>query len=264
MKSLPLPVFVGRSLLVAIRPRHVIRSITPEQTLCLASVVAVIMAVTFVDVLIHYRMVFGRWIWQHQPAWLSFTFGWACFNLNQWLLAIVALRVLHRALGAAARPAAHAVAAYYLIGGVWTWSIAVDALHPLMGLQPVEVHVPWLAWLYPPIFGNWARLSWVIIFPWASLALWLILTDVLGVQGTWRRLVGAACALTLPVAGRMLVEPLPNIVMHVWTQAMGRRPPGGWVVLGTQAVLLVLASLLVWLGRAPQTGRSTGQARGPA
>lgn len=246
-RVLPLRTVVGRSWLATLRPGFVFGRIREDEAIPWRPLLCFILAADFFDVFFHVYAVHHRWVFQFFPGdWLPLAFGWAFYDVNIWLLGFCFLAAVQRwQAGAVTTPMTLAFASLYLLGGITWIAWIADGFHWFFRIPPVELSFPALAWFQKPIFGYWLRLSHFVILPWASLALWHLLRDVLHCTG---RAAYAACgvAVVLPLAGRLFITPLPNVIMNLLQSAFGWSPSAGWVVLATHGAMTVITSAALW------------------
>jgi len=256
-EALSFATLIRRTLWTIVVPRRIFRQISDQETVHWVHVLVTVILVGWLDVLVHFYLLFGAWIFQVIPAdWVVLTIGWVLMMGNGWLLCVLLLVLLNHVMrGTVKTPGPIYLASFYFLLAFWVISTSVDVLHLLFDIPAPTLQVPWLPWLGGPIVGLWFHWAWFVQFPWFIVAFWLLLRHVLRISGPGRSLVACLLAVVVPLAGRLVIEPLPNLTVYIVSHWVGWQPPqgwsvrgshgGGWVVLITQALLMAVATPIV-------------------
>jgi hypothetical protein len=251
--SRPVPVLSYWSLalfpLVAVfRPGRILKELPRYRAVRWHYAFFLISYMTVVDVLLHIPMVYRRWVFELYPHdWIPGAAGYVLFNLNAWLLGFLLLLMLRRwGRGPAAPAVSLALASYYLFGGL-TWVIWIaDSFHWLFRWPLLEIRLP-AAWgLDAPIVYLYGRIAHLLVFPWAGRALWLVCRHVLGWTAPRQQAIAILCAVLLPLAGRLVIEQLPNLSGRLLWGVLGWGLSQGWIVLITHAGMTVAVTAALW------------------
>lgn len=239
-RTVPFAALIQRALWTVVAPQRVFRRLSDAEDAPVFQMGVIVAVLGFSESMFRSYFFFRGWIFQLFPSdWLLFSLGCTCFGFNAWLLGVVTLRILNRWSAIGARhPAVYWLASFYVFVAFWVVSVAGDLVHLILQWPPHEVHLGW-RWLSGPLVALWTHAALWVELPWLIGVSWVMYRQVLGWRAPARAITAAALAVGLPLAGRFLLEPLPNLLALLLT-SWGWAPTRGWVVVGSHGTGWVL------------------------